>query len=85
MLRRFTAVETLKRQVQRAQRRLIAESFLRKLTGCWFAALVIVALAIAIGKLWPPAIDQQSWALAWIAATLVAGTVAAAVKAALGA
>ncbi len=72
-------METLKRQVQRARRRLIAESFLRKLTWCWFAALVVAALAIAAGKLWPPAAAQQAWALGWIVGCLVAGTLAAAV------
>lgn len=72
-------METLKRQVQRARRRLIAESFLRKLTGCWFAGLVVAAAAIAAGKLWPPALDQQTWAFAWLAGSLLAGILAAAV------
>lgn len=72
-------METLKRQVRKARRRLIAESFLRKLTWCWFAALAIAAAAIAAGKLWPPAISQQTWALGWTCGMIALGTLAAAV------
>ncbi len=71
-------METLERQVRKARRRLIAESFFRKLTWAWFAALSVAAAAIAAGKLWPPAIEQRAWAAGWILGALALGAVVAA-------
>jgi hypothetical protein len=75
---RKTAVETLNRQVQKARRRLILESFLRKLTWCWFGALLVAVVAIGAAKLWPPAVAQQSWAISWATGCLVVGILTAA-------
>ena len=76
-------MDHLRRQVRRARRRLILQSFGGKLAWCWFAAFVLAALAIGGGKIWPPG-DPRAWELGALAAALLAGTVAAAVWTWLG-
>jgi hypothetical protein len=69
-------METLRRQVRRAHRRLLLQSFTGKLAWCWFVALLLATLAIAAGKFWPLA-DEQAWILGSLATALVAGLLAA--------
>ncbi|MEX0979276.1 MAG: hypothetical protein WDZ48_10510, partial [Pirellulales bacterium] len=66
------AVETLKRQVRQARRRLLFASFMGKLAWCWFAALWAAALLVGVGKFWAPAGGAVgTWG--WLAAALVGG------------
>ncbi len=69
-------METLRRQIRRAHRRLILQSFSGKLAWCWFVALLVAALAIAAGKYWPVS-DQRSWAWGTLGTALGAGAIAA--------
>lgn len=69
-------METLRKQVDRAQRRLILQSLAGKLAWCWFATLTAAAIAIGIGKFWP-SIDQTTWVLGSIGAALAVGAVVA--------
>lgn len=70
----------LRKQVRRARRRLVLEQFGAHLTACLFFLLLVAALAIAAGKLWPiPGIDDRTWTFAWLG-----GAAAGAVLAALG-
>ena len=70
-------METLERQVRRARRRLLVQSCGAKLAWCWFVALAVAAVAIGAGKLWPPAVDQQVWAIGWLTAGGVIGLLVA--------
>ncbi len=69
-------MDHLHKQVRSARRRLILQSFIGRLTWCWFAALLLAVVAIGIGKIWPLA-DAISWALACVGTALVGGTLAA--------
>ncbi len=46
-------MDHLHKQVRRARRRLILQSFIGRLTWCWFAALLVAVVAIGVGKIWP--------------------------------
>jgi hypothetical protein len=68
-------MDTLTKQVRRAQRRLALQRFIAALGWCWFAALVVAVLLIIAGKLrW---LEVDAWI--WGAGALVAGLVGAAV------
>jgi hypothetical protein len=67
-------METLKKQVRRAQRRLILQQLLRNLTWCLSAALLAAAVLVAVGKYWPMGVEDWHW---------VAGSAAAGVLGAL--
>lgn len=69
-------MDTLKQQIRRAQTRLILQQFASRLAWCWFATLLVAAVAIAAGKYWP--LDQQAWAYGWLGGALAAGLLAAA-------
>ena len=70
-------MDKLKIQVRRAQRRLICEQFLTKLTWCLFAALLAAVVAIAVPKLLVLGVDRVAWAWSWLGGALGAGLVAA--------
>ena len=70
-------MEILRKQIRRAHRRLIVQSFVGKLAWCWFVTLLLAALAIATGKFWPPIADERAWALGSLATALGVGLVAA--------
>ncbi len=70
-------METLRRQIRRAHRRLILQSFGGKLAWCWFFSLLAAALAIAAGKYWPVS-DQRTWAWGTLGTALGVGAIAAA-------
>jgi hypothetical protein len=69
-------METLDRQVRRARRRMMLVSLGGKLAWCWFATLLVAAVAIGAGKIWSPA-GEGAWTLGWISAALAGGLVAA--------
>ena len=69
-------METLRRQVRRARKRLVLQLFLGKLAWCWFATLFLAAVAIGLGKVWPE-IDQRTWALGCLATAFATGLLAA--------
>lgn len=70
-------MEMLEKQVRRARRRLLLQSFAGKLAWSWFAALAVAVLAIGAGKLWAPPVEQQAWAIGWLAAAVALGLIAA--------
>ncbi|HKD36622.1 MAG TPA: hypothetical protein VKB78_07470, partial [Pirellulales bacterium] len=49
------------------------------LAWCWFAALVVAAIAIGVAKIWPLEIDAWLWAGSWIGGSLAVGAIAAAI------
>ena len=69
-------MEILHRQIRRARRRLILQSFTSKLAWCWFVALLGSLAAIGAGKFWPLA-DPLAWAAGSLAAGLVVGLLTA--------
>jgi hypothetical protein len=77
-------VETLRKQVRRARRRLVLQAFTGNWAWCSFVALVLATLAIGGIKVWPPA-DERAWELGLLAVSLGAATLAAAVWTWLGA
>src|SRR5689334_10056239 len=72
-------METLRKRVTQAHRRLVFGRFLAALAVCWFAALFVAAAALAAAKLWPIDVDNWIWAGGWIGGSLTVGLIAAAV------
>ncbi len=70
-------METLRKQIRRAQQRLILQSLAGKLAWCWFVTLLAAAVAIGAGKLWP-IVDERAWATGAIGMALGLGAIAAA-------
>ena len=69
-------MDHLHKQVRRARRRLILQSFVGRLFWCWFAALALAAVAIGVAKFWPVA-DAMTVAIGSVSAALVGGLLAA--------
>ena len=72
-------MEKLQQQIHRAQRRLNLQRFLGLLPVCWFATLLVAALAIGIHKWFPTVWDPWTWNLSWLVGALVVGLLAAVV------
>ena len=70
-------MEILEQQVRRAQRRLVLEQLVGTLAWCWFAALLVAAIAIGLGKIWTFGVDPQIWIQAWLLGAVVAGALVA--------
>jgi DNA repair exonuclease SbcCD ATPase subunit len=71
-------MEEIKRQVNRAQRRLIGEQFLAIVVWSLFATLLIGAVGLAIPKIWAlPTIKQDIWNYSWLGGSVVVGLVIA--------
>lgn len=68
-------METLQRQVGRARRRLLVESFLNKLARCWLVTLLLALAAVGAAKWW--SLGHPAWAYGPVAVALAAGLVAA--------
>ncbi len=66
-------MEEIKRQVGRAQRRLVMQQFWRVIGWSLFATLVLAAIGLAIPRLWVLNVDQQIWDWSWIGGGLAAG------------
>jgi hypothetical protein len=56
----------IKRQVGRAQRRLVLEQFARIAGWSLFATLVVAAIGLAVPRIWIIAVDPQAWDWSWI-------------------
>jgi len=56
----------IKRQVGRAQRRLVLEQFARIAGWSLFATLVVAAIGLAVPRIWVVAVDHQTWDWSWI-------------------
>jgi hypothetical protein len=70
-------MDALHKQITRARRRLVLQSFSAKLAWCWFVTLLVATLAIAVGRVWPPVADERLWASGSLAVALVVGLLAA--------
>lgn len=71
-------MEEIKRQVNRAQRRLIGQQFLSIAVWSLFATLLIGAVGLAIPKIWAlPTIKQDVWNYSWLGGSVVVGLVIA--------
>lgn len=71
-------MDTLRKQVRRAQRRLMLQQFLIALTWSLFGTLLIAAIAVAVPKIWALPVRGDLWALGWIGGALGAGCLIAA-------
>lgn len=69
----------LKKQVQRAQRRINLQSFLSASVWSLAICLGIAALALGITKIWHLEVDPRQWQLGWLGGSVVVGVLAAAV------
>ncbi len=70
-------MDILRKQIARARRRLVWQSFAGKLAWCWFFSLLAAAVAIGVGRFWPPVADPLGWAVGCLAAGLGLGLLAA--------
>ncbi|MEM8947191.1 MAG: hypothetical protein AAGD11_18600 [Planctomycetota bacterium] len=75
-------MDQIRQQVQRAQRRLSLELLVNRLLRCWFVALALAVVAVAVPKVW--SIDHlfaaglpSNWALGCVLVALAAGLIAA--------
>ncbi len=59
-------MDEIRRQVQRAQHRLIWKQFVVAWTWSLLVISVIVLAAVIVGKIWPLGIDSQVWAIGWV-------------------
>jgi hypothetical protein len=66
-------MDEIKRQVGRAQRRLILQQFLYVFGWSLFATLLIAAIGLAIPRLWVLNVEQQVWDWSWVGGGLAAG------------
>src|SRR5688500_1656563 len=72
-------MEEIKRQVSRAQRRMIFQQFLVVIAWSLFATLLVAAVGLGIPKLWVIAVDPQIWLWSWTGGALGAGLLVASV------
>jgi hypothetical protein len=72
-------MEEIKRQVVRAQRRLVLEQFWRVAGWSLFATLLVAVIGLAIPRLWVLGIEQRVWDWSWIGGGIAAGLLVAAV------
>jgi septal ring factor EnvC (AmiA/AmiB activator) len=70
-------MDQIRKQVSRARRRLWVELFLNRLIRCWFATLLIAAVAVAVPKLFTIQNLPASWATAWIGGAVGVGVLVA--------
>jgi hypothetical protein len=72
-------MEEIKRQVVRAQRRLVFSQFLRVLGWSLFTSLLIAAIGLAIPRLWVLNVQPQVWDWSWIGGGIGVGLLMAAI------
>ncbi len=72
-------MEEIKRQVGRAQRRLVLQQFWRVFGWSLFATLLLATVGLAIPRIWVLNIDQQAWDWSWIGGGIGAGLLVAAI------
>jgi hypothetical protein len=66
-------MEEIKRQVGRAQRRLLLEQFLHVFGWSLFATLLLAAIGLAVPRVWALNVQPQVWDWSWIGGGLAAG------------
>ena len=73
-------MEEIKRQVNRAHRRLVLQQFLTIVAWSLFATLLVGAIGLTIPKIWAlSGIDKDAWLWSWIGGSIVAGLLVAGV------
>lgn len=72
-------MEEIKRQVGRAQRRLVLQQFWRVFGWSLFTTLLLAAIGLAIPRLWVIAVDQRAWDWSWIGGGIGVGLIMAAI------
>ncbi len=72
-------MEEIKRQVGRAQRRLIGQQFLSIVVWSLFATLLIAAAGLAIPKIWALPLKHDIWTYSWLGGSLAVGIVIASI------
>ncbi len=70
-------MEEIKRQVNRAQRRLIGQQFLSIVVWSLFATLLIAAIGLAIPKIWALELNQDIWNYSWLGGSISVGLLTA--------
>jgi hypothetical protein len=70
-------MDEIKRQVGRAQRRLVLQQFLMVIGWSLFATLVIAAIGLAIPRLWAINVIKDTWDWSWIGGGIGAGLLVA--------
>jgi hypothetical protein len=70
-------MDQIRKQVDRARRRLWVELFLGRLVKCWFAALAVAAIAVAVPKLVAIENLPAAWSTAWLVGAVTLGGLAA--------
>lgn len=66
-------MEEIRRQVNRAQARLVLEQFWRVFGWSLFSALLVAVIGLAIPRLWILNLNQQVWDWSWIGGGAVLG------------
>lgn len=72
-------MEEIKRQVGRAQRRLIGQQFLSIVVWSLFATLLVAAIGLAVPKIWALNLKADVWTYSWIGGGLALGLIAASI------
>ncbi|HZN32229.1 MAG TPA: hypothetical protein VFB80_00370 [Pirellulaceae bacterium] len=72
-------MEEIKRQVGRAQRRLVFQQFLTVIGWSLFASLLVAVIGMAIPRLWVLNVQQQTWDWSWMGGGLAAGLLMASI------
>src|SRR4051812_27286009 len=66
-------MDTLRKQIARARRRLMLEQFLGVLAWSWFGTLLVAAIAIFVQKQWLTEVRGWNWAVAWLGGAAAVG------------
>jgi hypothetical protein len=72
-------MEEIKRQVGRAQRRLMLQQFFRVFGWSLFTTLLLAAIGLAVPRIWVLNVDPQVWDWSWIGGGIAAGLAMAAI------
>jgi hypothetical protein len=70
-------MDQIRQQVDRARRRLWVELFLGRLVRCWFAALLVATIAVAVPKLVAIEGLPAQWSAWWLGGAVALGLVVA--------
>jgi hypothetical protein len=66
-------MEEIKRQVSRAQTRLVLEQFWRVFGWSLFSVLLVAAIGLAIPRIWVLTVNQNAWDWSWVGGGIVLG------------
>jgi hypothetical protein len=70
-------MDILHQQVAIARRRLVLQQFFGTVVWCWFATLMVAAVAIAVQKLFLQSFDAAQWATWWVGGAIGGGLITA--------